>query len=67
MNVLDGISKQLGGRSLQPKLILEGVVWFSDLHKMLSTFTDDLAKFSAGPAGTDEIQKYLQKDRKSVV
>ncbi|MBI2922643.1 MAG: hypothetical protein HYY18_16445 [Planctomycetes bacterium] len=61
MNVLDGISKQLGGRSLQAKLVLEGVVWFSDLHKMLSAFTDDIAKFSAGPSGTDEVQKYLQK------
>ncbi len=65
MNVLDGISKQLGGRGLSGKTVLEGGVWFADLHKMLSSFGDDLGKFSKGAAGTEEIQKFLQKSADS--
>ena len=65
MNVLDGLAKQLQGRGLTGKTVLEGSVWFGDLHKMLSTFGDDLGKFANGAAGTEEIQKFLQKSSDS--
>ena len=65
MNVLDGLSKQLQGRGLAGKTVLEGAVWFGDLHKMLATFGDDLGKFANGAAGTEEIQKFLQKSSDS--
>lgn len=65
MNVLDGLSKQLNGRGLKGKTVLEGGVWFSDLHKLLTTFGDDMTKFANGPAGVDEIQKYLAKSADS--
>lgn len=61
MNVLDGLSKQLQGRGLSGKTVLEGSVWFGDLYKVLSTFGDDLGKFANGAAGAEEIQKFLQK------
>ncbi|NUN47526.1 MAG: hypothetical protein HUU15_01685 [Candidatus Brocadiae bacterium] len=62
MNVLDGLSKQFNGRGLQARLVLEGVAWFADMHKMLSTFSDDIRKFAEGAAaGPDDVQKWLQK------
>lgn len=61
MNVLDGISRQLGGRGLAGKTVLEGAVWFGDLHKMLAAWGDELGKFAKGASGTEEIQKFLQK------
>lgn len=61
MNVLDGLNKQFNGRSLPGKAVLEGTSWFADLHKKLGTFGDDIAKFSAGTATVDEIQKFLTK------
>jgi hypothetical protein len=65
MNVLDGLSKQLQGRGLSGKTVLEGAVWFGDLHKMLTTFGEDLAKFSAGAATTEALEKFLQKSSDS--
>jgi len=61
MNVLDGLTKQVNGRNLQAKLVLEGIVWFADLHKLLTVFSDEVQKFSASPSGPDEVQKFLQK------
>jgi hypothetical protein len=61
MNVLDGLTKQLNGRGVAGKTILEGVVWFADLHKHLAAVGDNAAKFAAGAAGPDEVQKFLQR------
>lgn len=62
MSVLDGLTKQLNGRGLPGKDVLEGAAWFGDLHKHLGAFTDDLEKWAGAPnASSDEVQKFLQK------